>query len=173
MVVLLAPLAPPPQVGVNPADGMSATVESIAAAVTACRQRSDAPVVVGVPCNTFHAPTIWSSFEAKISHLPACQPLHMLRETGDLIAATAPGAKRIGLMSTTGTRQVSVGARPSVCLGGQPATGGGRQRRCGAERARGARRRAGTQCTRPGERRPGAVPGGASDGAVGGRMRCA
>lgn len=66
-------------------------------------------MIAGVPCNTFHAPKIWNHFirllkEGNIN----VRLVHMLKETAKLIQDSYPGITNIGLMSTTGTRQVNV-----------------------------------------------------------------
>jgi len=68
--------------------------------------------VAGVPCNTFHAPRIWSEFIKEVDKL--CHGkvvVHMLEETMDLIKTVVPHAKRIGVLSTTGTRSSQVYAQ--------------------------------------------------------------
>lgn len=65
--------------------------------------------ISGVPCNTFHVPKIWDSFIKLLKKGNiGVQVLHMPRETAKLIKTLVPGAKNIGLMSTTGTREVDV-----------------------------------------------------------------
>lgn len=65
----------------------------------------ESPIVVGVPCNTFHAPPIYSAYELALAEWgPNLKLVHMLRETLGLIEKLSPGARKIGLMSTTGTR---------------------------------------------------------------------
>ncbi|MFP4068172.1 MAG: aspartate/glutamate racemase family protein [Spirochaetaceae bacterium] len=65
--------------------------------------------VGGVPCNTFHAPPIYERFEGafEAEGLPI-RLLHMLRETAQMIATVRPGARRVGVLSTTGTRSAGV-----------------------------------------------------------------
>lgn len=88
----------------NPAHGMAQVVSSIAHCGDMCGSR----VVVGVPCNTFHCPEIWDKFECLVSQAPSCSTMHMLQETGMLIQDMVPGATKVGLMSTTGTRKTGV-----------------------------------------------------------------
>ncbi|RHY25486.1 hypothetical protein DYB32_008286 [Aphanomyces invadans] len=87
----------------NPALGMARSLKMLVhAALT--RQ---AKLIVGVPCNTFHAPPIWDTF---VSAVAAEDPtssvtlLHMLHETVRMVAEIAPSARVIGVMSTTGSR---------------------------------------------------------------------
>jgi len=65
--------------------------------------------VAGIPCNTFHAPEIFNPFlELLKRNKINVAVLHMLKETAALIRQITPGAKTIGLMSTTGTRTSGV-----------------------------------------------------------------
>ncbi|MGC9312132.1 MAG: hypothetical protein ACP5IA_05530, partial [Sediminispirochaetaceae bacterium] len=92
------------------------------------------PCIVGVPCNTFHAPPIFDRFLSRMGSFsgkdcgraitdrsitdrsitdraisgPTVKVVHMLRETLDLIRQLQPKAKTVGLMSTTGTRRSRV-----------------------------------------------------------------
>ena len=89
----------------DPANGMLTVAKSAQAALHAIGRVG----VMGVPCNTFHAPRIYDRF----SHLLHennidIKLVHMLAETADHIAAVFPNIKKIGLMSTTGTRRVGV-----------------------------------------------------------------
>merc|ERR1740121_338648 len=83
---------------------MAQVVGSIAQCGDSCGSR----VVVGVPCNTFHCPQIWEKFECLVSQIPTCSTIHMLQETGTLIQDIVPGARKVGLLSTTGTRRTGV-----------------------------------------------------------------
>lgn len=90
----------------NPADGMARTF--------ALLHKLDAPVIAGIPCITFHTQPIWSMFERQIraatshdtKHNVRC--LHMLDETVAFIAHVAPQCRKIGVLSTTGTRTARV-----------------------------------------------------------------
>ena len=92
----------------NPASGMALTIEAIA---ESARKAGKTAVVAGVPCNTFHAPPIWNEF---IETLDAngtsttVKMVHMLHETARAIETIVPNAKKIGLLSTTGTRDSKV-----------------------------------------------------------------
>lgn len=61
--------------------------------------------VFGIPCNTFHAPAIFRIFEREIAPLFAqgVEVVHMVRETVREITTRFPNARRIGILSTTGT----------------------------------------------------------------------
>ncbi|KAG4063354.1 hypothetical protein JG687_00000173 [Phytophthora cactorum] len=88
----------------NPACGMARTFAMMHAASTA----GSARLVVGVPCNTFHAQAIWDEFIRQTSHASYVHHVHMLEETVAFIASKLPSCKRVGLMSTTGTRKSRV-----------------------------------------------------------------
>ena len=101
--------------GENPAEGMARTAHAIEQAAKKAWEESskeasgDECVVFGVPCNTFHAPQIFDRFlELVKDKKMKMKVIHMLEETGDLIKQMLPDAKKIGLMSTTGTRSVGV-----------------------------------------------------------------
>lgn len=98
---------------VNPADGMARTIGLAVAGLDG----HDA--VVGIPCNTFHAPAIFRPFTEQLEKMSesagvSLQVLDMLGETIELlklvvyrsapIKAGDKGPIAIGVMSTTGTR---------------------------------------------------------------------
>lgn len=89
---------------VQPADGIARSVARL------CAAASGEDIVVGVPCNTFHAPSIWGPFLQQVEELQVknLKIVHMLDETAVLASSAAPGATRLGLMSTTGTRESKV-----------------------------------------------------------------
>ncbi|TMW55853.1 hypothetical protein Poli38472_008501 [Pythium oligandrum] len=86
----------------NPACGMARTLEMMRAGAAQGKVR----LVVGVPCNTFHAKPIWNEFLrlTKAGQSENIRYVHMLEETVQYIAKYAPTSRRIGLMATTGTR---------------------------------------------------------------------
>lgn len=92
----------------NPACGMARTFAMMRVAAAQTRAR----LVVGVPCNTFHAKPIWDEFLTRTqdpkSALDSVHYVHMLQETASFITEKAPSCRCIGLMSTTGTRQSRV-----------------------------------------------------------------
>ena len=95
----------------NPAEGMFRTVKAMekAAKKASKMEGGKKDLVVGVPCNTFHAPKIFQEFLRLLKEDGSkAQVLNMLEETGDLIKKILPEANKIGLMSTTGTREVGV-----------------------------------------------------------------
>ncbi len=68
--------------------------------------------MVGVPCNTFHAPVIYEQFALELRQLgPGLKLVHMLEESIALIRQRTPEARQVGLMSTTGTRRSGVWRR--------------------------------------------------------------
>ncbi len=70
--------------------------------------------VVGIPCNTFHAPDIFGVFQRAIAPLieEGVEVVHMVRVTCQEIADRFPDVRRVGLLSTTGTYQSGVYAEP-------------------------------------------------------------
>lgn len=117
--------------GVNPGDEMADVVE-IALRGLGKGEGGSAPgkqCIVGVPCNTFHAPPIFDRFLSRMDFFPGKEDgrsinnrdsggptisgptvkvVHMLQETLDLIRQLQPDAGTVGLMSTTGTRRSRV-----------------------------------------------------------------
>ena len=89
----------------NPGRDMGDVSHSIAAAVKASKNQR---FVVGVPCNTFHSPSIWEEFEKSVNGIEGATALHMLEETANHIREILPNATKLGLMSTTGTRLTRV-----------------------------------------------------------------
>ncbi|KAF0689444.1 Aste57867_19116 [Aphanomyces stellatus] len=91
----------------NPAYGMARSLKML---IHAAKSRQ-AKLVVGVPCNTFHAPPIWDTFVAAIDQVdPSAHVvlLHMLQETVRMVAEIAPAARVVGVMSTTGSRDARI-----------------------------------------------------------------
>lgn len=92
-------------INTNPARGMFRTIQIAGQAAEITGKEA----VAGIPCNTFHAPEIFNPFlELLKMNKTNVAVLHMLKETAALIRQIAPGAKTIGLMSTTGTRTAGV-----------------------------------------------------------------
>lgn len=90
----------------DPAGAMFKVAKAIADAAEIMGAKE---VFVGIPCNTFHAPRIWNHFiQILKDNQVNIQPLHMLYETANLIKQNYPDVKNIGLLSTTGTREVDV-----------------------------------------------------------------
>jgi aspartate racemase len=91
----------------NPGDGMAKVMMSLKAST----MEYGGTAVAGVPCNTFHAPAIWDQFVKRMSEDgvdKVVRVVHMLEETVKYIQEAVPNVKKIGLMSTTGTRNVRV-----------------------------------------------------------------
>ncbi len=93
------------EIDVNPAGGMFRTALAMVNAANTFGKK----IVFGVPCNTFHAPEIFNQFIKLLNREDVnIQVLNMIKETGDFIRSSLPEARRIGLMSTTGTRKARV-----------------------------------------------------------------
>lgn len=89
----------------NPGPAMAAVIMQ---GMQALKNR-DQKAAAGVPCNTFHAPEIFNPFkETLLAEDSDIQIVHMLEETASYILNILPKAKRIGLLSTTGTRSSRV-----------------------------------------------------------------
>lgn len=71
------------------------------------------PIVLGVPCNTFHAPPILTPFLDALSRdAPSIHFVDMIARTIDeLRSDSTPRSTPIGVMSTTGTRQTGLWER--------------------------------------------------------------
>jgi aspartate racemase len=66
----------------------------------------DSVPVIGVPCNTFHAPAIFNPFCAEIEHRRSdAYIIHMPDQTVIHIKNSSASVKRIGILTTTGTRK--------------------------------------------------------------------
>ena len=60
--------------------------------------------VVGIPCNTAHAPRIFTQIRAELMAAScAVLLLDMIEEVGRFLQTNLPGVKQIGVLSTTGT----------------------------------------------------------------------
>ncbi len=107
-------------------DGRHGPNPAVAAAHVARSLMSVGAVVLGVPCNTFHAPAIFSRFEAELG--PTVGPsgpvhvIHMIRSTVEAIRMTNPNARRVGVLSTNGTYLQRIYADPLVVAGFEVAT---------------------------------------------------
>ncbi|WP_412069030.1 aspartate/glutamate racemase family protein [Rubrivirga sp. IMCC43871] len=62
--------------------------------------------VVGIPCNTAHAPEIFDVVRERVEG--RCTLVHMIDEVGRELARRVPDARRIGVLSTTGTLMANV-----------------------------------------------------------------
>jgi aspartate racemase len=90
---------------VDPVAGMLQVFRS-AALILRAENRNG---VAGIPCNTFHAPAIFQPFLSSLheEEVPV-RVLSMLEETAEFVRTRHPGVKRVGLLSTTGTRASGV-----------------------------------------------------------------
>lgn len=60
--------------------------------------------VVGIPCNTMHAPEIFNEILHQLKKRNSeVKVIHMIREVGDFIATHYPSIRKVGILSTTGT----------------------------------------------------------------------
>ncbi len=74
--------------------------------------------VAGIPCNTAHAAPIFDAITARLEEAGSrIRLLHMIDETLDFLHANLPGAKRIGVLSTTGTYRAGI-YRDALLAGG-------------------------------------------------------
>jgi len=93
------------EISQNPAEGMLLVAKALAEVAKTTNKQ----IVMGIPCNTFHAPKIFDHFlELLEQNNLRIAVLNMLKETGKFIGSTFPNVKKIGLMSTTGTRKAKV-----------------------------------------------------------------
>lgn len=88
------------QVAQNPAIPLAAQVRLLA---------QMGAQVVGIPCNTAHAPPIWDLLQSELERTGcAVQLLHMIAEAGRFLQAQAPSVRTVGILSTTGTYRAKV-----------------------------------------------------------------
>ncbi len=93
------------KVNTNPAEGMARTF-LLADEILKTEKCS---AVGGVTCNTFHSPRIFKPFLDILSEAnTGIEILNMIEETGKYIKSKYSDLKKIGLMSTTGTRKTLV-----------------------------------------------------------------
>ncbi len=63
--------------------------------------------VVGIPCNTFHAPAIFAVFERELAELSSgperLEIVHMIRAAVEQVRTLRAGLRRVGVLSTNGT----------------------------------------------------------------------
>jgi aspartate racemase len=88
------------KVAENPAFALAAQVQQLA---------KMGAEVVGIPCNTAHAPRIFAQIRAELAAAD-CDIilLHMIEEVGRFLQATHPSVRQIGVLSTTGTYRAGV-----------------------------------------------------------------
>jgi aspartate racemase len=79
----------------NPGRGIVACIYKLAAA---------GAEVIGIPCNTAHAPIIFDVVMREVAaQLPGLRLLHLVRETVASVCASLPQGDTIGLLATPGT----------------------------------------------------------------------
>lgn len=83
----------------NPAYGAYRCIKQLSQS-----QPSNTELIVGVPCNSFHAPPIFNTFYKLSSSLGNVTVLNMLSSTIYFIQQNYPLISKIGILSTTGTR---------------------------------------------------------------------
>ena len=89
----------------NPAEGMFRTANAMEKAANTTNKQ----LIMGIPCNTFHTSKIFNRFLELLNQNDLhIKVLNMLKETAEFINSSFPDVKKIGLMSTTGTRQLGV-----------------------------------------------------------------
>jgi len=94
---------------IEPALGMYKTFKIAAAAIDVVKKHA----VGGIPCNTFHAAEIFEKFELKMNDIkPKIEIINMVEETVKEVLNNYPDIKKIGIMSTTGTRNTRVYTNP-------------------------------------------------------------
>jgi len=80
---------------------------AVAAAAVARLLASGGARVLGIPCNTFHAPPIFDRFRQEIADLTVgedgLQVVHMIRALLETLSGRLPAVRRVGVLSTTGT----------------------------------------------------------------------
>ena len=93
----------PPPASRLPNPGVAAGHLVAVAQATAARLSPGGAMECIVPCNTFHSPAI---FDACVKASGGIRPLHLVETTVEAIRREYPGARKIGLLSTTGTRNL-------------------------------------------------------------------
>ena len=87
--------------GNNPGEKMAQLVAS----ASEIHSGNGLPSVAGVPCNTFHAEKIFNAFTEKVRESGKdIKVINMIEETVSYIKSEFPEGSKIGLLSTTGTR---------------------------------------------------------------------
>ncbi len=62
--------------------------------------------VIGIPCNTAHAPEIFNVIKSSVAD--SCQLLHLIDEVGVHIKTWYPSIKKVGVLCTNGTYNTQV-----------------------------------------------------------------
>lgn len=93
----------------NPAIGMFETIQYLYESFNHEEEYGTKKVVLGIPCNTFHAPQIFDFFiDLLVLYSINIQVVNMIDETIYFIKEKHFNIKNIGLLSTTGTRDFNV-----------------------------------------------------------------
>jgi aspartate racemase len=93
----------------NPAVGM---IEVMRRGASALKDHPAGGAVAAVPCNTFHAPEIFEPFEKQVRELdPPIQVVHMVRTCVEAIVSRYGHRSKVGVISTTGTRNAGIYSR--------------------------------------------------------------
>ncbi|PIE75227.1 MAG: hypothetical protein CSA18_00825 [Deltaproteobacteria bacterium] len=80
----------------------------------------DSSCIAGIPCNTFHAQPIWNEFANVLAAKGFSHPvLNMVEETISHIRKHHGQARKIGILSTTGTRKFAIYSKPLELCGFQ------------------------------------------------------
>lgn len=67
------------------------------------------PLCAGVPCNTFHAPPVWTAYLEELAKAaPSLNPVHMLDTCLQELREALSGAAQVGILATTGTARSGV-----------------------------------------------------------------
>jgi len=65
--------------------------------------------VVGIPCNSAHAPAIWDVITRELAlRNSTVRLLNMVEESAAFVTTTWPGLRRVGVLSTVGTQRSGV-----------------------------------------------------------------
>lgn len=83
--------------------GETETNPGLAIAEIVARLATLGAEVIGIPCNTAHVPAIFDCIRAGVEPLSGMILLHMIEEVASYLGQAHPGARRVGVISTTGT----------------------------------------------------------------------
>jgi len=98
----------------EPASGMYRTFKIAAASIDFENRKA----VGGIPCNTFHAPAIFKIFTEMMGEFSnTITIVNMIEETIQSILKKSPIVNKIGIMSTTGTRNAGVYSKKLISSG--------------------------------------------------------
>lgn len=90
----------------NPALAMVFTARAIEAAA---KIYNPSEIYFVVACNTFHAPPIWDQFTAELKKQGVmAKPVHLIDAAVGMLSEVLPQVKKIGVLSTDGTREFRI-----------------------------------------------------------------